>query len=161
MEDLFLDELRDLYDAEKQIVKALPKMTKAARSRELKAAFEEHLEVTKQQVQRLEEIFSQLDEKTGGKKCVAMKGLIDEGQELIDNGEPSSVLDAGLIGAAQKVEHYEMAGYGTARTFANHLGHTDAAELLQQTLDEEKETDHLLTQLAERQINEEAVEQAG
>jgi ferritin-like metal-binding protein YciE len=160
MEDLFVDELRDLYDAEKQILKALPKMTKAASSTQLKAAFEEHLTVTRGQVERLERIFSQMDEKPGGKKCTGMKGLLEEGEELIGEGDSSALLDAGLIGAAQKVEHYEMAGYGTARTFANLLGHTEAARLLEQTLEEEKETDQKLTELAQSTINEEAVEQA-
>jgi ferritin-like metal-binding protein YciE len=159
MDDLFLDSLRDLYDAEKQITKALPKMSKAATSDELKAAFEQHLEVTKRQVQRLEQIFSQLDEKPGGKKCAAMQGLIEEGEEIIEEGEPSAILDAGLIGAAQKVEHYEMAGYGTARTFAQLLGHTEAAQLLEETLAEEKETDQQLTELAESVVNEEAAQQ--
>jgi ferritin-like metal-binding protein YciE len=159
MDDLFLDSIRDLYDAEKQITKALPKMTKAATSDELKAAFEEHLQVTRRQVERLEQIFSQLDEKPGGKKCAAMQGLIEEGEELIKDGEPSAIRDAGLIGAAQKVEHYEMAGYGTARTFAQLLGHTEAAQLLEETLSEEKETDQRLTELAESVVNDEAVQQ--
>jgi ferritin-like metal-binding protein YciE len=159
MDDLFVEELRDLYDAEKQIVKALPKMTDAATSEDLKAAFEEHLTVTRGQVERLERIFTQLDEKPSGKKCAAMQGLLEEGEELIDEGEPSAVLDAGLIGAAQKVEHYEMAGYGTARTYAHLLGHDEAAELLQETLEEEKETDARLTELAESMINDQAVEE--
>jgi ferritin-like metal-binding protein YciE len=159
MDDLFLDSLRDLYDAEKQITKALPKMTKAASSDDLKAAFEQHLQVTKRQVERLEQIFTQLDQKPGGKKCAAMEGLIEEGAELIQEGKPSPILDAGLIGAAQKVEHYEMAGYGTARTFATLLGHTEAAQLLQETLEEEKETDQQLTELAESVVNEEAAQQ--
>jgi ferritin-like metal-binding protein YciE len=157
LDDLFLEELRDLYDAEKQIVKALPKMVEAASSEDLAAAFEEHLTVTQAQVKRLEQIFTELDEKPGGKKCAAMKGLLEEGKELIEEGEPSAVLDAGLISAAQKVEHYEMAGYGTARTFARLLGHDEAAELLQETLDEEKETDRKLTELAENIVNAEAV----
>jgi ferritin-like metal-binding protein YciE len=160
MDDLFLDSLRDLYDAEKQITKALPKMSKAASSDDLKAAFEQHLQVTKRQVERLEQIFTQLDEKPGGKKCAAMEGLIEEGAELIQEGKPSSILDAGLIGAAQKVEHYEMAGYGTARTFATLLGHTEAAQLLQETLEEEKETDQQLTELAESVVNEDAAQQS-
>jgi ferritin-like metal-binding protein YciE len=159
MDDLFLDSLRDLYDAEKQITKALPKMSKAATSDELKAAFEQHLQVTRRQVERLDQIFTQLDEKPTGKKCAAMAGLIEEGEELIKEGKPSPILDAGLIGAAQKVEHYEMAGYGTARTFANLLGHTQAAQLLQDTLEEEKETDQQLTELAESVVNEEAAQQ--
>jgi ferritin-like metal-binding protein YciE len=160
MDDLFLDSLRDLYDAEKQITKVLPKMSKAASSDDLKAAFEQHLQVTKRQVERLEQIFTQLDEKPGGKKCAAMEGLIEEGAELIQEGKPSSILDAGLIGAAQKVEHYEMAGYGTARTFATLLGHTEAAQLLQETLEEEKETDQQLTELAESVVNEDAAQQS-
>ena len=158
MEELLVDELKDLYDAEKQIVKALPKMAKAATSEELKTAFEEHLEQTKRQVERLDKIFSKLGEKPAGKKCAAMSGLIEEGEELISDGEESPVLDAGLIAAAQKVEHYEIAGYGTARTHAEILGHNDAAKLLQQTLDEEKSTDEKLTELAESVVNEEADE---
>jgi len=158
MEDLFIDELKDLYDAEKQIVKALPKMMKAATSEDLKAAFEEHLEVTKNQVQRLEDIFGKLDVTPKGKKCHGMQGLLEEGQELIEKEDPSPLLDAGLIAAAQKVEHYEMAGYGTARTFAQMLGHKEAAQLLEETLNEEKETDEKLTDLAESVINEEAME---
>jgi ferritin-like metal-binding protein YciE len=159
MDDLFLDTLRDLYDAEKQITKALPKMSKAATSEDLQAAFNEHLEVTRRQVERLDRVFQDLGEKGGGKKCAAMEGLLEEGRELMAEFEPSALLDAGLIGAAQKVEHYEMAGYGTARTFANLLGHQEAAQLLQQTLDEEKETDLKLTDLAESLVNEEAVEE--
>ena len=159
MEDLFLDTLRDLYDAEKQITKALPKMSKAATSDDLRAAFDEHLRVTRQQVERLEQIFKELDEKPTGKKCAGMEGLIEEGEELIEEADASFVLDAGLIGAAQRVEHYEMAGYGTARTFAQRLGYDQAARLLQQTLEEEKETDLKLTELAESMVNEEAVEE--
>lgn len=159
MEDLFLDTLRDLYDAEKQITKALPKMSKAATSDDLRAAFDEHLRVTRRQVERLEQIFKELDEKPTGKKCAGMEGLIEEGEELIEEADASFVLDAGLIGAAQRVEHYEMAGYGTARTFAQRLGHAGAARLLQQTLDEEKETDLKLSELAESVVNEEAVEE--
>jgi len=158
MEDLFVDELKDLYDAEKQIVKALPKMAKAAASEELREAFQEHLEVTKRQVERLEQIFGKLDVPAKGKKCQGMQGLLEEGQELIEQQDQSPLLDAGLIAAAQKVEHYEMAGYGSARTFAQMLGHTEAADLLEETLEEEKETDQKLTDLAENIINEEAME---
>jgi len=158
MEELFVDELNDLYDAEKQIIKALPKMAKAASSEDLREAFQEHLDVTKRQVERLETIFSKLDDKPSGKKCAGMQGLIEEGQELISEGDESPVLDAGLIAAAQKVEHYEIAGYGTARTHAELLGNREAARLLEQTLQEEKRTDEKLTELAENLVNQEAAE---
>jgi ferritin-like metal-binding protein YciE len=158
MEELFVDELKDLYDAEKQIIKALPKMAKAASSEDLREAFQEHLDVTKRQVERLETIFSKLDDKPSGKKCAGMQGLIEEGQELISEGDESPVLDAGLIAAAQKVEHYEIAGYGTARTHAELLGNREAARLLEQTLQEEKRTDEKLTELAENLVNQEAAE---
>ncbi|HSI15620.1 MAG TPA: ferritin-like domain-containing protein [Chthoniobacter sp.] len=156
LNDLFLHELKDLYSAENQLVKALPKMAKAATNEELKAGFEEHLEQTKGHVERLEQIAEQLGVKLSGHKCKAMEGLVEEGAELIDEEAEDVIRDAGLIGAAQRVEHYEMAGYGTAVALANGLGHTDAAELLQQTLDEEKETDAKLTELAESTINVEA-----
>jgi ferritin-like metal-binding protein YciE len=149
LRDLYVNELRDLYSAENQIVKALPKMIKAASSPELKRALQEHLEITERQVERLERIFEKLDEKPKGKKCVAMEGLIEEGKELISEDADDSVRDAGLICAAQKVEHYEMAGYGTVRTFARMMGDEEAAELLQQTLDEEGDADKRLTALAE------------
>ncbi len=161
MEDLFLAEIRDLYDAEKQIVKALPKMIKAATSEELKAGFEEHLHQTKVQVQRLEKIFSNLGTTAGRVKCAGMQGLLSEGDEFISDTEPSAVRDAGIIAAAQKVEHYEIASYGSARTFAQILGHDDAVALLEQTLVEEKETDQKLTEIAEEMVNEEAIEEAG
>lgn len=157
-EDLFMAQLKDLYDAEKQLVKALPKMAKSASSEELKSAFEEHLDVTRKQVERLEQIFSEMGAPAKGKKCAAMQGLIEEGQELLEEMEESPVRDAGLITAAQKVEHYEMAGYGSARTFAELLGHGDAAKLLQETLEEEKNADQKLTELAESVINEEALD---
>lgn len=160
LQDLLVDELKDLYSAENQLVKALPKMAKAATSPELRAAFEEHLEVTKGQVERLDQIFEQLEGSPRGKKCVAMEGLIEEGKELISENDKSSVLDAGLICAAQKVEHYEMAGYGCARTFARLLGHEEVANLLQETLDEEGEADKKLTELAESVINVEAEEES-
>jgi ferritin-like metal-binding protein YciE len=158
LEDLLHHELKDLYSAETQLVKALPKMAKAATNAELKAGFEEHLEQTKAQVERLEKIGEELDMKLGGHTCKAMQGLIEEGEELIDEDAEPSVRDAGLIGAAQRVEHYEIAGYGTARCLAETLGHDEVAELLQQTLDEEKETDEKLTELAESAVNIEAAE---
>src|SRR5262249_53558383 len=136
LHDLYVNELRDLYSAETQLVKALPKMAKAAASPDLRAAFEEHLEVTQGQVERLETIFEELGIKPKGKKSIAMEGLIEEGKELLEEDASESVLDAGLIVAAQKVEHYEMAGYGSVRTFANLLGYEEAARLLQETLDE-------------------------
>ena len=157
---LYVEELRDLYNAETQLVKALPKMAKSATNADLKAGFEEHLEVTQGQVNRLEKIFEELGEKPKGKKCVAMEGLIQEGKEIIDELDKGEVLDACAGVHAQKVEHYEMAGYGTVRTWAEMLGFEDAARLLQKTLDEEKETDQKLTDLAESVINVEA-EEAG
>jgi len=156
LKKLYIDELRDLYSAETQLVKALPKMAKKASSPELKQAFEDHLEETKGHVNRLEEIFEELEEKPTGKTCKGMKGLIEEGEEVIDKNGDEAVLDAALIGAAQRVEHYEMAGYGTARTFATHLGEDNAADLLQETLDEEGEADKKLTEIAEEGINFEA-----
>jgi ferritin-like metal-binding protein YciE len=158
---LLLDEIKDLYDAEKQLLKALPKMAKASTAPELRAAFEEHLEVTEGQVERMEKVFTLLGETAKGKKCKAMQGLVEEGSELIDekgDADPT-VLDAGLIAAAQRVEHYEMAGYGCVRTFANLLGEDEVAALLQQTLDEEGEADKKLTELAETVINVEALEE--
>lgn len=160
LEDLFVEELKDLYSAEKQIVKALPKMSRAASSSKLQGAFEEHLEQTKGQVERLEKIFGMLDLDAKSKKCKGMEGLLEEGEDLISESKNihPDVLDAGLIAAAQRVEHYEIAGYGTVRTYANLLGHNEAAELLQQTLDEEKETDQKLTELAESGVNIQATE---
>jgi ferritin-like metal-binding protein YciE len=157
LKKLYLEELRDLYSAETQLVKALPKMAKGASSAELKQGFESHLEQTKEHVERLDEIFAQLDEKPTGKTCKAMKGLIEEGSEMLAQEGDESVIDAGLIGAAQRVEHYEIAAYGTVRTFANSLGEDEAVELLQQTLDEEGETDKELSALAEGIVNEEAL----
>ena len=160
LEDLFVDQLRDLYDAENKLVKALPKMAKAATTEELQRGFEQHLEQTKEHVNRLEQILERLGQKAKGKKCVAMEGLVEEGAEIIkENAEPS-VKDAGLIAAAQKVEHYEIAGYGTVRTWAQRLGHDEAANLLQRTLDEEAETDKKLTRLAESIVNQEAAARA-
>ena len=161
LKKLYIDELKDLYSAETQLVKALPKMAKKASAPELKKAFQDHLEQTKGHVERLEEIFEELEEKPTGKTCKGMKGLIEEGQEVIDEDGEEAVLDAALIGAAQRVEHYEMAGYGVARTFAMHLGEDDAADLLQETLDEEGEADKLLTSIAEEDINFEAESEEG
>ncbi|HEY2787795.1 MAG TPA: ferritin-like domain-containing protein [Fimbriiglobus sp.] len=158
LHDLYVDELKDLYSAENQMLKALPKMAKAAFAPELKAAFEEHLEISKNQVVRLEKIFKALDESPRGKKCKAMEGLIAEGKEVIDGDGDPWVKDAALIGAAQRVEHYEMAGYGCVRTFAMLLGYEKAEKLLQETLDEEGEADKALTELAETVINVEAEE---
>jgi ferritin-like metal-binding protein YciE len=157
LQKLYTDELRDLYNAENQLLKALPKMAKAASSEELKGAFEKHLEQTKGHVKRLEQVFQELDEKPKGKTCHAMKGLIEEGSEILEEDGETSVRDAGMIVAAQKVEHYEIAGYGSVRTFAHLLGQNKAAELLQATLDEESETNQLLNRLAEGVINPEAV----
>jgi len=156
LRELLVDELKDLYSAENQLVKALPKMAKAAASPELKAAFEEHLEETKGQVDRLVTIFEQLEGSPKGKKCKAMEGLIEEGSEFIDADGEDSVKDAALICAAQKVEHYEIASYGCARTFATLLGLDEVADLLQETLDEEGNADKKLTELAETVINVEA-----
>ena len=158
MENLLLHEIKDLYNAEKQLVKALPKMAKAAESDELRQLFQEHLEETKQHVQRLEQVFESMSKPARGMKCKGMEGLIEEGDELISEEGDPSVKDAALIGAAQRVEHYEMAGYGCARTYAEMLGMTEAAELLQTTLDEEKMADEKLNQLAMSQINPEAQE---
>jgi ferritin-like metal-binding protein YciE len=159
LKKLYVDELKDLYSAETQLVKALPKMAKKASAPELKQAFQDHLEETKGHVTRLEEIFGELEEKPTGKTCKGMKGLIEEGEEVIEEDGDEAVLDAALIGAAQRVEHYEIAGYGVARTFATHLGEEDAADLLQQTLDEEGEADKKLTQIAEEDINFEAAQE--
>lgn len=154
---LFMEELKDIYWAEKHLVKALPKMQRAATTEELATAFADHLAVTKEHVSRVEDIFDLMGAKAVGKKCEAMEGLVAEAQELIEEEEASVVLDAGLIIAAQKVEHYEIAAYGSLRTLANHMGHTEAAALLEKTLAEEKETDVLLTQIAESSVNEEAM----
>ena len=159
LQDLYVEGLKDLYSAENQILKALPQMIKKATHPQLKKAFTTHERQTRQQAKRLERICKQLGEKPTGKKCVGMEGLIKEAKELISERPDPDVLDAGLIAAAQHVEHYEMAGYGTMRTYARLLGFNDQADLLQQTLDEEGQTDKLLTQLAENSINLEAVEQ--
>ena len=153
LETLFVEELRDLYSAENQLVKALPKMAKRASSEELKEAFEEHLELTREHVERLDEIFENLGKPAKGKTCKAMKGLIEEGSEVLEEHGEASVIDAALIAAAQKVEHYEIAAYGTVRTWAEMLDQDDAVDLLQQTLDEESEADEKLTEIAESTIN--------
>ena len=156
MEDLFWHEIDDLYDAEKRLVDALPKMADAAHAPELKTAFREHLGQTKQQLQRLEQIYNSLGKEKRGNTCEAMKGLISEGEEIVKAKGDAEVKDAALVGAAQRVEHYEIAGYGTARSFAQHLGHSEAATLLETTLAEEKETDQTLTRLAEESLNAKA-----
>ena len=153
--ELYIDELKDLYNAESQLLKALPKMARAASLGELRQGFEEHLEQTKGQVQRLEQIFQKLGESPKGKKCRGMEGLIEEGSEVMEQDFDGAIKDAALIGAAQRVEHYEIAGYGTVRSIAETLGEDDHVSLLEETLEEEKETDEKLTQLAE-QINKEA-----
>jgi ferritin-like metal-binding protein YciE len=156
LKDLYIDELKDLYSAERQLIKALPKMAKAANDQNLQQAFRTHLKETTQHAARLEQICEELGVSPRGKKCVGMEGLIEEGTELIKEDPDPDVLDAGLISKAQHVEHYEIAGYGTVRTYARQLGFESQAELLQQTLDEEGRTDHLLTDLAESGINVEA-----
>jgi ferritin-like metal-binding protein YciE len=155
LRDLLVDELRDLHNAENQLVKALPKMAKAATHEELKEGFTEHLEQTREHVDRLDRCFKLLGVPARGKTCHAMKGLVEEGQEAIEEKAPDAIRDAKLIGAAQRVEHYEIAAYGTARAFAQTLGESKVADLLQETLDEEGETDKRLTALAE-EVNEEA-----
>ena len=156
LDDLYKDMLKDLYSAEKQLVKALPKMAKNAQSSDLQRAFQEHLKQTEGHVERIERIFSDLGSSPRGKKCVGMEGLVEEGNELLQEQVDPDVLDAGLIAAAQKVEHYEIASYGTVRSWAERLGYNQAANLLQQTLDEEGEANKKLTQLAESYINMEA-----
>lgn len=146
--DLLVEELKDLYSAENQLIKALPKMAKAATSEELRTAFETHLEETQEHAARLEKIGKQLGETMKGKKCKAMEGLVEEGKEIMEEDAEPALLDLALIGAAQKVEHYEIAGYGTARTLAELAGENDVAEILQETLDEEGKTDKLLTEIA-------------
>lgn len=156
LEELYVDELRDLYNAENQLLKALPKMVKAATSEELKAGFEEHLEQTKGHVERLDGIFNKLDKSPKGKKCKAMEGLVEEGSEVIKDEMTPEVRDAALIAAAQRVEHYEMAGYGTVRTYAALLGDDEASKILQTTLDEEGDTDKKLTKLSKK-LNKKAI----
>lgn len=155
--EFFVDELKDIYWAEKHLVKALPKLKKAATSPELAAAFEKHAQETQTHIETLEQVFSLLDEKAAAKKCDAMAGLLEEADSIIEDTESGTLTrDAGLILAAQKVEHYEIATYGTLRVFAQNMGHTDVADLLAQTLENEKATDEALTQIAETAINEQA-----
>lgn len=157
LRELYVGELRDLYDAEHQIIKALPKMISKTSSEELKDALNEHLEITRQQAERLEQIFENMGERAKAEKCKGMEGVIKEGSELLKEEADEDVRDAAIVASAQKVEHYEMAGYGTARTWASLLGEQEAVDLLQQTLDEEKEADQKLTDIAET-INIEAGE---
>ncbi len=154
---LYVEELKDLYSAEKQILQALPKMMKKATNPKLKQGFEEHLRVTEKQVERLDQIFEEIGKSPRGKKCKAMEGLVEEGKEVMQEDMEAEVMDAALIASAQRIEHYEMAGYGTCRTWAQTLGEKNQAKLLQQTLDEERLTDEKLTQLAESTINVEAM----
>jgi ferritin-like metal-binding protein YciE len=156
LNDLFVDVLKDLYDAETQITKALPKMIEQAKSPDLKAGFQDHLEMTKRQKDRLEQIFSEMKVSPEGKKCMGMQGLIKEGNEVMQEASDPDVKDAAMIAAAQKIEHYEISGYGTARTYANALGHQNFAQMLDMTLDEEAKTDKKLTKLAEGHINAKA-----
>lgn len=159
LQELYVDELKDLYSAEKQLTKALPKMAKASTSDELRSGFEEHLEQTRGHVQRLEEIFEALGKRGSGKKCVGMEGLVKEGSEIMAEDFEDEVMDAALISAAQRVEHYEIAAYGTVCAYADLLGEAEHASLLRQTLEEEKETDRKLTELSQ-EINVEANEAA-
>jgi ferritin-like metal-binding protein YciE len=156
LEDLFLATLKDVYYAEKQILRALPKMAKAAESGELRQAFEKHRAETEGHVERLEEVFEAIGKKAQGKTCEAIQGIIDEGKEIMEDFAESEALDAGLIAAAQAVEHYEISRYGTLRTWAQELGLTEAAGLLEQTLAEEKKTDQALSELAEARVNQKA-----
>ena len=158
--DLLLNELRDLYDAEKQLVKALPKMAKASSSEQLRQAFQEHLEQTKHQVERLEQAFDRLDVTARGKRCEAMRGLIDEAGEVMEEIKTPQVLDAALIAGAQKVEHYEIAAYGSVRTLAEACRHQEVAQLMDETLEEEKEADQKLNQIALSEVNPAALEAA-
>jgi len=160
LHDAFIDELRDAYDAEKQLIKALPKMAKAASSPELRDAFEHHLEETRDQVTRLEEVFASLDEKARGKHCDGIAGIIDEGKAVMDEDFDEATMDACLIASGQRAEHYEMAAYGTLVAWAKAMGHTDAADILEQILEQEKAADETLTALAEGGINQEAADLA-
>jgi ferritin-like metal-binding protein YciE len=160
LHDAFIDELRDTYDAERQLLKALPKLAKASTSPDLRAAFEAHLEETRGQVERLEEVFAGLDEKVRGKHCDGIAGIIEEGKSVMEEDFDEVTMDACLIASGQRAEHYEMAAYGTLVAWARAMGHDDAADLLQQTLDEEKAADEKLSALAEGGINEEAASAA-
>jgi len=159
LHELFLEECADIYNAEQQLIKALPKMAKAAESDELRRGFEEHLEQTREHASRLEQLVEQLGESLQRKTCQAMKGLIEEGEEIMKEQKGTSALDAALISAAQKVEHYEIASYGTLVTWAEQMGHDEAVELLRETLQEEKSTDEKLTQVAESRANQKAESQ--
>lgn len=161
LEELLTDELKDLYSAENQLVKALPKMAKATDSDDLRKAFEHHLEQTRNQVRRIEQVCNELSVKPGGKKCVAMEGLIEEGKEILSADAEPDILDAALIGAAQKVEHYEISAYGTARAHARQLGFMRAADLLGETLHEEEQADEKLTMIAENRVNVQAAMSKG
>lgn len=156
LEDLYVDLLKDLYSAEKQLLRAMPKLAKNAQSPDLQRAFQEHLKQTERQAERIERIFTEMGGSPRGKKCVGMEGLIEEGNELLQEKAEPEVLDAGLIAAAQKVEHYEISGYGTARAWAERLGYDKAARLLQETLDEESMANEKLNQIAESHVNMEA-----
>jgi len=156
LDELFHDTLKDIYYAEKKILSALPKMAKAAQNEDLRAAFEKHKTETEGQIDRLEQVFQLIEEKPQGKKCAAIEGILEEGQEIIKEYKGSPALDAGLVSAAQAVEHYEIARYGTLRTWAEELGLNQAMKLLQQTLDQEEATDRSLTELAETVVNQEA-----
>jgi ferritin-like metal-binding protein YciE len=160
LRDLYVEQLQDLYNAEQQLIKALPKMARAASSEELKAAFEDHLGQTRQHAQRIETIFEQMGEKAKGKKCKAMEGLVEEGGEVIKEDMDDGIKDAALIAAAQRVEHYEIAGYGCVHAYATRLGEDDAATLLSQTLQEEKAADEMLNGIAE-QLNIEVPQESG
>ena len=160
LHDAFIDELRDTYDAEKQLTKALPKLAKAASSPKLRQAFESHLEETQGQIERLEQVFESLDEKVRGKHCDGMAGIIEEGKSIMEEDFDDTTMDACLIAAGQRAEHYEMAAYGTLVAWAQAMGHTEAARLLQQTLDEEKTADRKLSGLAEGGINQRAADTA-
>ncbi|HKT79715.1 MAG TPA: ferritin-like domain-containing protein [Vicinamibacterales bacterium] len=160
LHDLFIDELRDIYDAEKQLTKALPKMAKAASSSELRTAFENHLKETQGHIERLEQAFESLDERVSGKHCDGIAGIIEEGKSVMDEECDEVTMDAALIGAGQRAEHYEMAAYGTLVSWAQAMGHDEAAQLLQETLDEEKAADKKLSSIAEGGINQEAAEAA-
>lgn len=160
LDELFHDTLKDIYYAEKKILGALPKMAKAAQNEELTAAFEKHKTETEGQIGRLEQVFELIDAKPQGKKCAAIEGILEEGQEIMKDYKGSPALDAGLVSAAQAVEHYEIARYGTLRTWAEELGLDRAAKLLQQTLDQEEATDQALTRLAESVVNQEGQAEA-
>ena len=158
MQELFIEELRDMYHAEKQLARALPKLAKAANSEQLRTAFEEHTEQTKGQIERLQQVFESIGSPARAKRCEAMEGLVEEAQEMLDEDISDELLDVALIASAQKVEHYEIAGYGTLRTLAQQLGHNEAAKLLEETLNEEKQTDELLNKIALGEVNKTAMQ---